>query len=103
MSVLSDDDQPLRFALLGPLRAWRGDEELGLGPAHPRLMLALLLARSGGLVEIGELVELLWGADVPPTAVNMVHRYVGMLRRVLEPELAPRSGGRWLSRDVGGY
>ncbi|WP_250032217.1 AfsR/SARP family transcriptional regulator [Paractinoplanes maris] len=100
---MSDDDRALRFALLGPLRVWRGEQELDLGPAHSRLVLALLLARSGRLVEIGELVQLLWGADVPPTAVNMVHRHIGMLRRVLEPGLAARSGGRWLSRDVGGY
>ena len=103
MSVMGEADAPVRFALLGPVRAWRGPEELPLGGTHPRLVLALLLARPGGLVEVPELVDLLWGSDVPASAVNMVHRYVGMLRRVLEPGLPARAGGRWLLRDIGGY
>ncbi|WP_433132456.1 AfsR/SARP family transcriptional regulator [Micromonospora sp. CA-240977] len=101
--MTGENSNDLRFALLGPVRAWRGSTELSLGAKHPRLILALLLARTGGLAEVPELVDLLWRDEPPPTAVNMVHRYVGMLRRVLEPDLPARSGGRWLLRDVGGY
>jgi DNA-binding SARP family transcriptional activator/tetratricopeptide (TPR) repeat protein len=96
--------QPLlRAALLGPLQVWHDDVELSLGPGQQRLLLALLLARAGDLVEISEITALIWGDDPRPSAVNMVHRYVGALRRLLEPGLAERSGGRWIVRETGGY
>jgi DNA-binding SARP family transcriptional activator/tetratricopeptide (TPR) repeat protein len=103
MPVSDGDGDRLRFAVLGPVRVWRGATELVIGTKHQRLLLALLLAKAGRLVEVSELVDFLWGHDIPPTAVNMVHRYVGALRRVLEPGLPPRETGRWLLRDVGGY
>lgn len=100
---VGDGGESLRSALLGPVRVWRGDTEVVLGTRYQRLLLALLLARTGRLVEVSELIDFLWGGDVPPTAVNMVHRYVGALRRALEPGLPARTAGRWLLRDVGGY
>jgi Transcriptional regulatory protein, C terminal/Bacterial transcriptional activator domain len=93
----------LRFALLGPVQVWRGAAEVVIGTKQQRLLLALLLARAGRLVEVSDLIDFLWGQDVPPTAVNMVHRYVSSLRRVLQPGLSSRDPGRWLLRDVGGY
>ena len=33
----------LRFAMLGPVRVWRGDTEVALGTARHRALLALLL------------------------------------------------------------
>ena len=93
----------IRFSVLGPLRVWRTGEELDTGPRQQRLILALLLVRAGKPVDIGELVELLWTGARPTSAVNVVHRYVGMLRRLLEPELPNRSSGRWLLRHGSGY
>lgn len=93
----------VRFAVLGPLRVWRGDEELDLGPPQQRLILAVLLVRGGQPVSVGELVGALWGADPPNSAVNVLHRHVGLLRRLLEPALPPRATGRWLIRDGNGY
>lgn len=98
-------NQPhLRVALLGPLRLWRDGTEVAAGPRQQRVLLTLLLARAGRLVEIGEITDLIWSDEQqPPTAVNMVHRYVGALRRVLEPGLRDRSAGSWIVRDEGGY
>jgi DNA-binding SARP family transcriptional activator/tetratricopeptide (TPR) repeat protein len=93
----------VRFAILGALRVWRGSTELDIGPPQQRAVLALLLARGGQPVSQTELVDLLWSADPPASAVNIVHRYIGALRRVLEPELPPRAVGRWLVRHGGGY
>ena len=103
MPVSNGDQERLSFAVLGPVRVRRGPAEVAVGTRHQRLLLALLLVRAGRLVEVSEMVDFLWGGDVPPTAVNMVHRYVGVLRRALEPALPPRATGRWLLRDVGGY
>ncbi|WP_203845860.1 AfsR/SARP family transcriptional regulator [Dactylosporangium siamense] len=85
------------------MRAWRGTEEVDLGGPQQRALLALLLVRAGEPVSLGEVVDVLWGADPPNTAVNVVHRHVGVLRRLLEPELPVRSAGRWLLRSAGGY
>ncbi|MEU9828009.1 AfsR/SARP family transcriptional regulator [Micromonospora chersina] len=94
---------PLSFAVLGPVRAWRGRSEIDLGTRQQRLILALLLARAGGAVSVAELVDLLWASDPPPSAVNVVHRHVGMLRRLFEPGLPTRAAGSVLIRDGAEY
>ncbi|MBM0226370.1 BTAD domain-containing putative transcriptional regulator [Micromonospora sp. ATA51] len=94
---------PLSFAVLGPVRAWRGQSEIDLGTRQQRLILALLLARAGGAVSVAELVDLLWESDPPSSAVNVVHRHVGMLRRRFEPGLPTRAAGSVLIRDGAEY
>jgi DNA-binding SARP family transcriptional activator/tetratricopeptide (TPR) repeat protein len=96
-------DETVQFSVLGPVRAWRAGEELRLGPKQQRFILGVLLARAGRPVPLGEFVELLWGGCPPASAANAVHRYVGVLRRLLEPELPARAPGRWLVRQAGGY
>jgi DNA-binding SARP family transcriptional activator/tetratricopeptide (TPR) repeat protein len=91
------------FTVLGPVRAWAGETELELGPPRQRALLALLLAGAGRPVALGEIVDVLWGQDPPGSALNVVHRYVGALRRLLEPGLPTRAAGRWLVRASGGY
>ena len=92
-----------RFAVLGPVRAWRGDTELALGPPKQRALLALLLTEAGHPVAVHEIVDALWGQDPPDSAVNVVQRHVGALRRLLEPELPAGDRSRWLVRGSGGY
>ncbi|MGY4769747.1 BTAD domain-containing putative transcriptional regulator [Kribbella sp. CWNU-51] len=76
----------LRFAVLGPVRAWRGDQEVELGSRQPRAVLAALLLHEGAEATIGELVDVIWGGgDIPSTAVQVVRTYVHRLRRALEP------------------
>jgi DNA-binding SARP family transcriptional activator/tetratricopeptide (TPR) repeat protein len=93
----------VRFAVFGPMRAWRGDIELNLGPHRQRALLATLVVAGGRPTGVSELVDVLWAADPPASAVNVVHRYVGVLRRVLEPGLAVRDVGHLLLRASGGY
>ncbi|MGW4622340.1 AfsR/SARP family transcriptional regulator [Streptomyces sp. NPDC004592] len=93
----------IRFAVLGPVRAWRGDTELVLGPPKQRALLALLLTEVGHPVAVHEIVDALWGQDPPDTAVNVVQRHIGALRRLLEPDLPAGSESRWLVRGSGGY
>ncbi|MFG3261847.1 MULTISPECIES: AfsR/SARP family transcriptional regulator [Streptomyces] len=93
----------LRFELLGPVRAWRGGTELDLGFPQQRALLALLLAYEGRPVPAGELLGLLWPGHPPASAPNVVRRYLGALRRLLEPDLPPRAPGRRLLRHPGGH
>ncbi|GAB7110122.1 BTAD domain-containing putative transcriptional regulator [Streptomyces phaeofaciens JCM 4814] len=92
-----------RFTVLGPLRAWRGEIEFVLGPPKQRALLAFLLTQPGHPVAVHEIVDVLWGQNPPDSAVNVVHRHIGALRRCLEPELPARGTSRWLLRGSGGY
>ncbi|KAB1947700.1 transcriptional regulator, SARP family protein [Micromonospora sp. ALFpr18c] len=88
---------------MGPLRVWRGATELDAGPRQQRCLLALLLARVGHPISMTDLTALIWGADSPPSAVNVIHKYIGALRRLLEPDLPPRASGSYLLRSGNGY
>lgn len=94
---------PPRFEILGPLRVWRGDDELDPGSPRQAGLLALLLAREGRPISARRLVELIWDTEPPPTAVNVVQQYVGRLRRLIEPDLPPRAGGSFLVRRGDAY
>lgn len=93
----------VRFTILGPVRVCRGTTDLDLGGRQQRIVLAMLLARAGSVVSVTELVDALWPDDPPASAVNVVHRYIGALRRLIEPELPVRSTGRYLIRHAAGY
>ncbi|MBY8870704.1 DUF2791 family P-loop domain-containing protein [Micromonospora sp. PLK6-60] len=93
----------VRFTILGPVRVQRGSTDLDLGGRQQRLVLALLLARTGSVVSVTELVDAVWDDDPPASAVNVVHRYIGALRRLIEPELPVRATGRYLIRQAAGY
>jgi len=93
----------VQFSLLGPVRAWRRPAELDLGPSRQRAILALLLVRANQLVPVEDMVELLWGQHPPGSAVNTIHKYIGAIRRLLEPGLEARASGRWLTRHGGAY
>jgi DNA-binding SARP family transcriptional activator len=89
--------------VLGPVQVWRRGTEVDLGTRQQRLILGLLLANAGQPVGLGDIVEVLWGQEPPRSAVNVVHRYVGALRRLFEPGLPARSTGRWLVGGAAGY
>ncbi|MEU8001181.1 BTAD domain-containing putative transcriptional regulator [Catellatospora sp. NPDC049111] len=91
------------FSVLGSIRIHRAGAELTLGTRQQRLVLALLLARAGAPVAVAELVDLLWDEQAPASAVNVVHRHIGELRRLLEPGLPTRSTGRHILRELSGY
>jgi len=96
-------DRPLRVEILGPLRLWRGDVELDHGPGQQAFLLALLLARVGRPVSTTELIDLMWGDEAPASALNVIHKYIGTLRRLLEPDLPPRAAGSFLHRRGNSY
>lgn len=96
-------DTSLRLQILGPLRLWRGGAELDTGPPQQACVLALLLAREGRPTSTAELIDLLWGQDAPASAVNVLHKYIGTLRRLLEPTLPIRGTGSYLLRRGSGY
>ncbi|MFD8721217.1 BTAD domain-containing putative transcriptional regulator [Streptomyces sp. NPDC059629] len=93
----------MRFRILGPVRVWQGTTDVKLGPPKQRALLALLLAHAGRPVPLHGIVDALWHEHPPATAVNVIHRHVAALRRLLEPGLPSGTASRRLVRDSGGY
>lgn len=76
----------LRFEMLGPIRAFRGTEPVDLGPPKQQAVLALLLLQAPRPVPLDRIVATLWNGDPPPNGVDVVQRFIGALRRALDPE-----------------
>ncbi|MFJ1559468.1 AfsR/SARP family transcriptional regulator [Streptomyces mirabilis] len=100
---MAEFDEVMRFEVLGPLRVRRPEGELDLGFPQQRALLGLLMVRAGRPVQVSEIVDVLWASRPPASAPNVVRRYVGALRRLLEPGLPPRAPGRRLPRRTGAY
>src|SRR3981081_802789 len=73
----------LRFAVLGPVRAWRADTELDLGSPQQRAVLAVLLLAEGRQVPLATLIAALWENDPPPPSSGPIRTYVSRLRHRL--------------------
>lgn len=71
--VTMSDVAPLRLSILGPLRAQIGDEDVELGGRQQRLLLALLLARTGSVVSVSEF-DGMPGVGKTTIAVHLAHR-----------------------------
>ncbi|MBV9382094.1 MAG: tetratricopeptide repeat protein [Streptosporangiaceae bacterium] len=99
----ADGEEPLLVRLLGPVRAWRGERELGLGGPQRQAVLAMLAMRANQTVSRGELIDGIWGDDPPPSAVNALHVHVAGLRKTLEPHRASRAPGQVLPATGSGY
>ncbi|MFI5729352.1 BTAD domain-containing putative transcriptional regulator [Kribbella sp. NPDC051587] len=93
----------VRFEILGPLRVTREQEELPLGPAKQQAVLATLLAAPNQVVPTARIIAAVWADEPPVNGTNVVQKYVAGLRRVLEPDRAPRSSGELLVLEPGGY
>jgi len=89
--------------LLGPVRAWRGDEELELGGPRRRAVFGMLAMHAHRAVSRSELIDGIWDADPPASAVNSVHVYISGLRRVLEPRRTHGGPGQVLATGRAGY
>ncbi|MCX5074023.1 tetratricopeptide repeat protein [Streptomyces sp. NBC_00513] len=100
-AATGDTDRPRptpcgnRFAVLGPIRAWRGPELLPSGSPQQRALLAVLLLRDGRTATAPELIDAIWGEDPPQQALATIRTYASRLRKVLDPGL--------LVTDAGGY
>ncbi|CAG6399248.1 tetratricopeptide repeat protein [Streptomyces cocklensis] len=85
----------LRFAVLGPVRAWRDDEPIATGAPQQRALLAVLLLRGGRTATASELLDALWGEKPPNTALAALRSYAFRLRKAL--------GSQTLVTESGGY
>jgi DNA-binding SARP family transcriptional activator/DNA-binding XRE family transcriptional regulator len=81
--------EPASIELLGPLTARLDGAALPLGPARQRAVLGLLALHGAAGVHRDAIIDVLWGARPPASALSQLHGYVSRLRNLL----APRPGG----------
>lgn len=81
----SDAEMPLEVAVLGPVRARLGDQDVALGSAQQRAVFAMLAISAGAVVTQQEIIDGLWEHEVPASAKGMVHTHISALRRALDP------------------
>ncbi|MFE0823700.1 BTAD domain-containing putative transcriptional regulator [Streptomyces sp. NPDC058847] len=93
----------MRLELLGAVRVREYGQEIMVGPPKQQAVLGVLAARLGETVSIEEIVDAVWGEQVPPTAVNAVHTYVAGLRRELQLPRQARCSNHALVSQGDGY
>ncbi|GLZ33690.1 hypothetical protein Lesp02_58780 [Lentzea sp. NBRC 105346] len=73
------------------------------GPAKQRAVLAMLALRLNQPVSRDEIIDGVWGEEVPPTAANLVATYVARLRRLIEPGRERRAAAAVVMSTPTGY
>jgi DNA-binding SARP family transcriptional activator len=93
--------EALRFSVLGPVRAWRGEDALATGSPQQRALLAALLLREGRTATAAELIDALWGTEPPSQALAALRTYASRLRKVLDPGVLVSESGGYAVRGLG--
>ncbi len=86
----------LRFAVLGPVLAWRGDVPLPTGSPQQKALLAALLLHAGRTATAERLIDGLWGEEPPEQAKATLRTYASRMRKALgqdAEQLVSESGG----------
>ncbi|PRY45179.1 AfsR/SARP family transcriptional regulator [Umezawaea tangerina] len=92
----------MEIKVLGPLEASEKGASITPSAGKPRQLLALLGLRAGHVVTVPALIEELWGATPPRSALTTLQTYVLQIRRRIE------AAGTGAAKDVlvtryGGY
>src|SRR4029077_12904971 len=93
----------MEFRVLGPLEVVDGDRHIELGAPQQRSLLAVLVIHANEVVSVDRLMDALWGERPPESAAAVVQVYVSNLRKVLEPNRAPKASADVLSTARPGY
>jgi predicted ATPase/DNA-binding SARP family transcriptional activator len=87
------------FRVLGSLAVEHEGRSLPLGGHKQRALLALLLLHANEAASRDVLVDELWGAHPPPSAVHSLEVYVSRLRKVVGKRLQTQPAGYMLEVD----
>lgn len=73
----------VRIDLLGPVRLRVDDVDLARGGPKLRGIVAVLALAGGRIVSVNDVLESVWGDDLPGTARNTLQYHIGVLRKNL--------------------
>ena len=93
----------MQIGVLGPAVAVLDGVEQDLGAAKQRALLAVLALHLRESVNTSTIVEALWGDRPPPSETVTLQGYVYALRKVLEPDRAPRMPATVIVTTHSGY
>src|SRR5262249_55792561 len=94
----------VHFRILGPLEIVDDDlRPIELDSPRLRAVTCRLLMDAGRIVPHDTIVASVWGDEPPAAANGTLQTYVSRLRRVLEPDRAPRTPARVLMTRPPGY
>jgi DNA-binding SARP family transcriptional activator len=93
----------VEWRALGTVEVLVDGQSIDLGPPIQRALFGLLLSRVDQPVGLDTVVEELWAGDPPPAAMTSLRAYVSNLRRILEPDRAPRAPATVLRTRAPGY
>jgi DNA-binding SARP family transcriptional activator len=94
----------LRLHDLGPLQVEiDGHGTSPLRGAIPSRILTTLLVHANRRVEVGALMDAVWGLRVTASTPGTLESHVWRLRKVLEPQRSPGEQPTYLVNDSGGY
>ena len=86
----------MRVSALGRFEVAIGGRSVRLGGPQQRLTLALLVAQPNRFVPVDELIDGLWGEDLPGRPRKTLQVYIANLRRALGPQ-------PWIASEPSGY
>jgi DNA-binding SARP family transcriptional activator len=93
----------VEFRALGPVEALVSGRPVDLGTPKQRALLALLVSQVGQPVTVDVILEALWAGHPPPSVMTSLQAYVANLRKLLEPDRAPRAPATVLRTCPWGY
>jgi DNA-binding SARP family transcriptional activator len=96
----------MEIQVLGPLRAAVDGKTIVPTAGKPRQVFALLALYCGRVMPVSTLMEEVWRADLPPSAMTTLQTYIMQLRRCIGAALGPGTPGaekHVLATGHGGY
>jgi predicted ATPase len=90
----------MEIRLLGPLEVRLGGRPVGVSGGKRHSLLAVLALRHGRVVAVDELIDALWGEELPAAPRNAVQHHVARLRAALGPESIVGSSDGYALADV---
>lgn len=94
-------ERSVTIRLLGPLDVVVGDTVTWVSGVRRKTALATLALRVGEVVSSERLIDIVWGASAPATAVNTMQSHISYLRRLfgMRTSIVTRPAGYCLDRE----
>ena len=90
----------MEIRFLGPFDVLGAEQPISVGGGRQRALLAVLALHADEVVPVGRLIDELWPADPPDSALNTLQVYVSRLRKALRPA---NGEGEAILFEHGGY